>query len=370
MRLQNRESSSSVRPRKRATRRCSYYHGTRGAAQLQFPKEKALLRGLSHRRIRTGDLSVPRQQAATRCNELKLTANDPCAYGNPRAVVPTLIAMHHPLLVTRVRPGTNSCSAGMAPRSRASAVSADANGGEGADPVVEQRNAPPRSFRPWRPRALRRHHQPSSRMSPRPMKNSPAALSSPTVNTRPRRAICSRTAASPRWLGPGHPGQGEGHPRRHGNQADEHEDEHRDSCDLSVSPGDLSGGRCDQGQRRDVSRHGEHAKRKRRPSLARITRTPAVVPALAARRPAPAPSQDENENSHGDQDQAENEVERRVEVRLGRERDRASEQHDGDDDHERGEDDAGGVACPCPTTVGAGEEHGLFRQHNGADRSA
>jgi hypothetical protein len=41
----------------------------------------------------------------------------------------------------------------------------------------------------FRRRALWRHHQPSSRMSPRPMKNSPAALSSPTVNPRPRRAI-------------------------------------------------------------------------------------------------------------------------------------------------------------------------------------
>jgi hypothetical protein len=82
------------------------------------------------------------------------------------------------------------------------------------------------------------------------------------------------------------------------------------------------------------------------------------------------PSQDENENSHVDQDQAENEVERRVEVRLGRERDRASEQHGGDDDHERGEDHAGGVAHPCSTTLGTGEEHGLLRQHDGADRSA
>jgi hypothetical protein len=57
-------------------------------------------------------------------------------------------------------------------------------------------------------------------------------------------------------------------------------------------------------------------------------------------------------------------------VRLGRERDRASEQHDGDNDHERGEDHAGGVAYPCPTTVGACEEHGLLRQHDRADRSA
>src|SRR5512132_3324176 len=89
----------------------------------------------------------------------------------------------------------------------------------------------------------------------------------------------------------GNPGQDEGHPRGHGNQADEHDDEHRDSCDLSVSPGDLFGGRCDQGQRRDVRRHGEHAERKRRPSLARTTRTP-VVTALATRRPAPASSRD------------------------------------------------------------------------------
>lgn len=34
-----------------------------------------------------------------------------------------------------------------------------------------------------------RDHQPSSCTSPRPMKNNPAALSSPTVNLRPRRAI-------------------------------------------------------------------------------------------------------------------------------------------------------------------------------------
>ena len=33
----------------------------------------------------------------------------------------------------------------------------------------------------------------------------------------------------------GNPGQGDGHPRGHGDQADEHEDEHRCSCDLSVS---------------------------------------------------------------------------------------------------------------------------------------
>ena len=33
------------------------------------------------------------------------------------------------------------------------------------------------------------HHEPSSRMTPRPMKNSPAALRSPTLNPRRRRAI-------------------------------------------------------------------------------------------------------------------------------------------------------------------------------------
>src|SRR4029453_6632997 len=104
----------------------------------------------------------------------------------------------------------------------------------------------------------------------------------------------------------GKPGQDDGHPRRHGNQADEHEDEHRFSCDPSVSLGDLFGGRCDQGQRRDVRRHGEHAERKRRSSLARTTRT-AVVTALATRRPAPAPSRNEDENSHVDQDSPEDE---------------------------------------------------------------
>ena len=206
-------------------------------------------------------------------------------------------------------------------------------------------------------------------MSPRPMKKSPAALSSPTVNPRPRRASWSRTAASPRWLGPGatlvramgtHAGMQPG--RRVRGRAPLR-------CDLSVSSGDLFGGRCDQGQRRDVRRHGEHAERKCRGSLARTTRTP-VVTVCATRRPALAPSQDENENSHADQDQADNDVERRIEVRLGRERDRASEQHDGDDDRECGQDHPGGVAHPCLTTVGAGKEHGLFRQHHRADRSA
>ena len=45
----------------------------------------------------------------------------------------------------------------------------------------------------------------------------------------------------------GSPGQGDGHPRRHAHQADEHEDEHRFGCDLNVSFGDLFGGRCEQG---------------------------------------------------------------------------------------------------------------------------
>ena len=156
-------------------------------------------------------------------------------------------------------------------------------------------------------------------MSPRPMKNSPAALSSPIVTTRPRRAICSRSAASPRWLGPGATlVRATGTHTSVVTRPTSTRTSTACSCDLSVSPGDLLGGCCDQDQRREVGRHGKHAERKRRPSPARTTRTPVVI-VLATRRPAPAAPQHENEGSRKDQDQADDEVERRVEVRLGRE---------------------------------------------------
>ena len=71
-----------------------------------------------------------------------------------------------------------------------------------------------------------------------------------------------------------------------------------------------------------------------------------------------------------EQRQAENEVERGVEVRLGRERDRASEEDYGGDDDQQDEDHTSGETRPCPITVGAGEQHGLLRQHDRADRSS
>ena len=59
------------------------------------------------------------------------------------------------------------------------------------------------------------------------MKNSPAALSS---DSEPATAASDLIVhpSEPTLAGTGgNPGQDDGHPRRHGNQADEHEDEQR-----------------------------------------------------------------------------------------------------------------------------------------------
>ena len=134
--------------------------------------------------------------------------------------------------------------------------------------------------------------QPSSRMSPRPMKNSPAALSSRDGEPATAASDLIAHSSEPTLAGTGgNPGQGDGHPRGDGHQADEHEDEHRFSGgDLNVSFGDLFGGRYEQGQRREVRRHGEHAERKRRPGLARTTRAPGRHrPCASPTRPGAVP---------------------------------------------------------------------------------
>ena len=71
----------------------------------------------------------------------------------------------------------------------------------------------------------------------------------------------------------GDPGEPDGHPCGQGNQADEQEDDTLSAAISTSAVGDLFGGWRDEGQCRDVRRHGEHAERKRRPSLARTTRT-------------------------------------------------------------------------------------------------
>ena len=203
------------------------------------------------------------------------------------------------------------------------------------------------------------------------MKNSPAALSSPTVTMRPRRAICSRRAANARWLEPGAAlvrARG-----THTGVVTRPTSTRTSTATAAISASALEISRAAAASRASVvtlvamenTPNGNAARAWREPLACRRSSPPLRLGDPPRRRP-----ETRTRTATLTKDQAENEVERRVEVRLGRERDRASEQHDGDDDHERGEDHAGGVACPCPTTVGTGEEHGLLRQHDGADRSA